>query len=754
MADTQENILISLKLDLPTTAEMIKGLKEEVTGLKKATDDLNATAQTSAKAKEEDTAALKRQETAIKKTEEAIKAEEGSISKLRDRNKELTRERNNLSTSTETGRSRIQAINKELDKNNSTIKANVDAYTKQKIGIGDYAGALDKLVPGLGATVNGMQAMTKAAMTFIATPVGLVIAAVALALGSLIAYFKGSEEGQNKLNKIMLIGSTIMEKIMDVAEGVGGAIVAAFENPKQAMTDLYEFVKNNIINRFTAFAVILEGITSLDFKKVANGVIQLGTGVENAIDKVQRIGSDIADTVKEAIVQGSKLADLSAKIDRDERALLVKRAQTAVEVGKLKEEAVYLEGDAKRAVVMEAIALEQQLADAEVAHSETKLAQAKLELKANGDDKAALMKVAEAQAAVLNANATRYEATLKFNKQIASLDEEEAKHKQKLLDEHIKEVEKAEEKRVRYFNAAQKSIEEKAEAAKDKQDKANKDADKAELERIEANKKAAIDSINLVRDIGAMAYADRMAQINNELIANKKGAEEEIAALQQQVKDGIITEEYFASEKARIEKEQKEREFELKRQAFEANKKNQIAQVAADIAEAIMKAFLSMAGVPLIGQILAAAAAVATAAFGAKQIHEIKQQQFTGFARGGRVTSGTRITDAHGIRIRRSNGDNMLATVKTGEVILNEDQQRRAGGPSFFRSLGVPGFAGGGVFGGLPIGVTSTGGDLQLLREVRMMNELLQQQKTVLVLQDFEAVQGAKNEVEVKADLL
>jgi hypothetical protein len=42
------------------------------------------------------------------------------------------------------------------------------------------------------------------------------------------------------------------------------------------------------------------------------------------------------------------------------------------------------------------------------------------------------------------------------------------------------------------------------------------------------------------------------------------------------------------------------------------------------------------------------------------------------------------------------NGDNVLATVKTNEVILNEDQQRRAGGPEFFRRLGVPGFGDGG----------------------------------------------------------
>lgn len=66
-----------------------------------------------------------------------------------------------------------------------------------------------------------------------------------------------------------------------------------------------------------------------------------------------------------------------------------------------------------------------------------------------------------------------------------------------------------------------------------------------------------------------------------------------------------------------------------------------------------------------------------------------------GFAQGG-VVSGTKIEDRHGKRIKRSNGDNRLVTVKTGEVILNERQQAALGGDETFRKLGVPGFAHGG----------------------------------------------------------
>lgn len=48
---------------------------------------------------------------------------------------------------------------------------------------------------------------------------------------------------------------------------------------------------------------------------------------------------------------------------------------------------------------------------------------------------------------------------------------------------------------------------------------------------------------------------------------------------------------------------------------------------------------------------------------------------------------------------KQHNGDNIFATVKQGEVILNEEQQRKLGGPAVFKSIGVPGFAEGGRIG-------------------------------------------------------
>ncbi len=90
------------------------------------------------------------------------------------------------------------------------------------------------------------------------------------------------------------------------------------------------------------------------------------------------------------------------------------------------------------------------------------------------------------------------------------------------------------------------------------------------------------------------------------------------------------------------------------------------------------------------------------AGVGLKNIQKINATKTPKFADGGEVPtlqSGV-IDNGANLSVPLSNGDNTLAYVKQGEIILNKDQQRKAGGNLFFRNLGVPGFAGGGIVGG------------------------------------------------------
>ena len=114
--------------------------------------------------------------------------------------------------------------------------------------------------------------------------------------------------------------------------------------------------------------------------------------------------------------------------------------------------------------------------------------------------------------------------------------------------------------------------------------------------------------------------------------------------------------------------------------------------------------FESTSKIPIVGSILAPINAGIALLQGYQRVRALRAVEVPRFADGGLVEgfangglSGTRIGAGMGIPIRRKNGDNLLATIKTGEVILNQRQQNALGGSNTFKRIGVPGFANGGM---------------------------------------------------------
>jgi tape measure domain-containing protein len=151
------------------------------------------------------------------------------------------------------------------------------------------------------------------------------------------------------------------------------------------------------------------------------------------------------------------------------------------------------------------------------------------------------------------------------------------------------------------------------------------------------------------------------------------------------------------SEKTAIQKKFDEQRKAEEKKAAEERKKIAIKQLTVEFAVGVAKSF--QYGWPAM---LLPIAALTAQYLLMRSL--VSQQQFAG---GGKVGSGPnnaqpvaglpngRITAAQNIPTQ-PNGDNILATVKRGEVILNEEQQKRLGGARTFARIGVPGFAEGG----------------------------------------------------------
>lgn len=240
--------------------------------------------------------AISKNNAEIKAITKSMDAETDSIQDLVAQNKKLVEERNKVSTSTEEGRKKIDAINAKLDKNNEAIKANVSALEKQKMGVGDYTGALDKLVPGLGATTQGFLATAKSMWAVVSNPLGITLTALGVILAGLIKFLTGTARGQDELNKIMAIGGAVIGKVSD------------------------------------AFVWLIEN----GIKNVISGLKMMANVVDFLIPGFKDLLSMVGDELNQALGDPIALANLKNRNDVLERELVLLKDVTEAKIAELK----------------------------------------------------------------------------------------------------------------------------------------------------------------------------------------------------------------------------------------------------------------------------------------------------------------------------------------------------------------------------------------------------------------------------------
>lgn len=123
--------------------------------------------------------------------------------------------------------------------------------------------------------------------------------------------------------------------------------------------------------------------------------------------------------------------------------------------------------------------------------------------------------------------------------------------------------------------------------------------------------------------------------------------------------------------------------------------------------------------------------------------------------------SGRRVNDRQNMP-SRANGDNVLATVRRGEVVLNERQQSALGGARTFRAIGVPGFAEGGAIGAPNIAAirsaSAPGGDIagllaQLDAKTDAINARIDRLKAFVVTEEIARDMQEASNLKIQATL-
>lgn len=182
-------------------------------------------------------------------------------------------------------------------------------------GFGAMTGAISGALKSVKGLTSGMGALKTA---LISTGIGAIFVGIGVAIASVTAYLKGTVDGANKLASVTGFLKGVFTAFKDVLIGVGRFLVKAFEDPKQAVADLWTAIKENIVNRF-------EGLVDY-FKNgwgaIANGAKGVALAVAGIFNEEKREESKkYFEEMKNNLVDMGKAAfAMTTGMDFDETA--------------------------------------------------------------------------------------------------------------------------------------------------------------------------------------------------------------------------------------------------------------------------------------------------------------------------------------------------------------------------------------------------------------------------------------------------
>lgn len=462
-----KKVIVEIEYDVDKAKKNVSSLTDEIFDLQKANTGLRT-------ANKELSKQVKEASSDLKKSNEELKAEgknRKDLQQIIQRNSKalkdnFQRTEANKDAIKRARRERTQSIKtitgeeSAFDKLNKNLEENTEAQNKSTESAKKFSAHLDALPGGLGGAATGIATMTKAAIAFIATGIGAVIAAIGLAFGALVRHLKGSAEGQEKLNKITKIFGAIMSAIDKQVRKVGEILFEAFSKPRETIQQLGDLIQQNLLNRLKAFGVIGKSIVKIfskdwkeGLKELGDGVLQFGTGVENLSGKVVDLfekGREAASKLNEEIKKNIASAKILAEQENILTRELRNQERVQLEFQKLAEVQRQIRDDESRSID-ERIAANEKLGkilkeqlETELSVAQRALKVANLRIKIEGetnenlDDRAeALTKIAEIEERITGQESEQLVNINSLLKERADIEKTNAEERKKIADEEL-----------------------------------------------------------------------------------------------------------------------------------------------------------------------------------------------------------------------------------------------------------------------------------------------------------------------------
>ena len=477
--------------------------------------------------------------------------------------------------------------------------------------------------------------------------VGAAIAATGLiglvtkVLTPIVEAFLENKKVADTLRVAMAGIGAVIDTIIDLTGPLVDKLFAAFSDPKQAVIDLKNAIQENIetrieglLNLFPRLGDAIKAAFSGNFaeagKIAADAMGQVVLGVENVTDKVADAVDAVIEFKDEFVATGTEQVQgavalekrMQALTDR-QRELNVATAQGAAEVEELKRQSddQRLSIEQRIDAATRAAELNKKFADENVAIANETAALLRQELELQGETEERLQAVADAEIAAAAAA------------QASSTIQTELQNKLYALNQELiaQEAEKAQASRdaAEQTIAAQQELEDELYALTLS---AQEREELAAMQQYDRRISMAGDDEGLIKTATEQLNAD-LAEIQDR--ADKEAADKEKANAEAIAAARLSVAKSSLDALAALNQAFTGESEEQQKKGFERSKKIQTAQTLISTYESAVQAFKSLAGIPVVGPALGAAAAAAATAAGLANVKQIQSQQYQSAGGGG-----------------------------------------------------------------------------------------------------------------------
>ena len=338
--------------------------------------------------------------------------------------------------------------------------------TKKQNKLSGVMGELDKLTGGAISSfgrfytsiMTAVKGMSLLKIAFIATGIG----AFVVLITSLVAAFKRSEEGQEKLQVGLAMLGAVVNQILDAFANLGTAIFDAITNPKQALIDFKDAFVENVTNRIssaietigflgTAIKKVFDGDFSgamEDAKKAGSSYIDTMTGVKNTIDKVSDSVTGFVDETLSEVSAMAQVTKARQKAHHIERELQVERAKANRKINEIRlqaEDRVNNTATERVKLLRKAQAIEEEITNKEIAAKQLLIQAQELEMEQGLNNIAAKDKLAKLKAEEIKLDTKKLRSQRLLQTQITTALNEEIAAQKVITDLAAAKILKAEE---------------------------------------------------------------------------------------------------------------------------------------------------------------------------------------------------------------------------------------------------------------------------------------------------------------------